>query len=48
MTVIAFPCDPIWRTERGLELAGPRAFGYDLDYVPIETIQIRAEEGSDG
>ncbi len=37
-TVIAFPCDPIWRTERGLELAGPRAFGYDLDYVPIEAI----------
>lgn len=39
VTVIAFPCDPIWRTERGLELAGPRAFGYDLDYVPIDAIR---------
>jgi len=38
VTVIAFPCDPIWRTDRGLELAWPRAFGYDLDYVPVEAI----------
>ncbi|MGE5226803.1 MAG: DUF917 domain-containing protein [Planctomycetaceae bacterium] len=38
VSVVAFPCDPIWRTERGLQLAGPRAFGYDLDYVPVETI----------
>ena len=47
-TVIAFPCDPIWRTERGLELAGPRAFGYDLDYVPIEAIRTASREGVDG
>jgi hypothetical protein len=38
VTVIAFPCDPIWRTTRGLELAGPRHFGYDLDYVPVEEL----------
>lgn len=25
-----------WRTERGLATVGPRAFGYDLDYVPVE------------
>jgi DUF917 family protein len=36
VTVIAFPCDPVWRTARGLEMAGPRAFGYDFDYVPLE------------
>jgi hypothetical protein len=36
VSVIAFPCDPIWRTPAGLELAGPRAFGYDIDYVPVE------------
>jgi DUF917 family protein len=47
VTVIAFPCDPIWRTERGLELAGPWAFGYELDYVPIEAIQIAGQEDSD-
>jgi DUF917 family protein len=38
VTVIAFPCHPIWRTQRGLELAGPRHFGYDLDYVPVEEL----------
>ena len=35
---IAFACDPIWRTPRGIETAGPRAFGYDFDYVPIEVL----------
>lgn len=38
VSVIAFPCDPIWRTERGLEIAGPGAFGYDFDYVPVEAL----------
>lgn len=38
VTVIAFPCDPVWRTERGLTAVGPRAFGYDLDYVPVEEL----------
>jgi DUF917 family protein len=38
VTVIAFPCDPIWRTERGLELAGPRHFGYDFDYMTVEAL----------
>lgn len=36
VTVIAAPCDGRWRTEAGLELVGPRYFGYDVDYVPIE------------
>ena len=36
VTVIAAPCDPRWRTPAGLELVGPRYFGYDIDYVPIE------------
>lgn len=25
-----------WRSERGLTVVGPRAFGYDIDYVPVE------------
>ena len=37
--MIAFACDPIWRTPRGIETAGPRAFGYDFDYVPIEVLR---------
>jgi len=38
VSVIAFPCDPIWRTARGLEVAGPRAFGFDFDFVPVERL----------
>ena len=30
------PCHPLWRTEKGLELVGPRYFGIDTDYIPIE------------
>jgi uncharacterized protein len=41
VAVIALPCDPLWRTERGLAIAGPRAFGYDLDYVPVEDALVR-------
>lgn len=36
VAVLAWPADPIWRTPRGLELAGPRAFGYDMEYVPFD------------
>jgi DUF917 family protein len=36
VSVLAFPCDPLWRTPRGLQVAGPRAFGYDFDHVPVE------------
>jgi len=36
VSVLAWACDPLWRTPRGLEVVGPRAFGYDLDYVPVE------------
>ena len=38
VTVIGFACDPIWRTGPGIELAGPRAFGYDFDYIPVEEL----------
>jgi DUF917 family protein len=36
VSVLAWACDPLWRSARGLELAGPRAFGYDLDYAPFD------------
>jgi DUF917 family protein len=38
VTVLAWPCDPLWRTPKGLETAGPRAFGYELDYIPVEEL----------
>src|SRR5215472_7863516 len=40
VTVIAMGCAPIWRSPFGLEMAGPRAFGYDFDYVPVEELAL--------
>jgi DUF917 family protein len=40
--VIAFPCDAVWRSDAGLALVGPRAFGYDVEYRPLEEVQARA------
>lgn len=36
VAVLAIPSDPRWRSEAGLQLVGPRYFGYDVDYVPFE------------
>jgi len=36
VVVLAAPCDPRWRTEAGLALVGPRYFGYDFGYIPVE------------
>ncbi len=36
VVVIGLPCDSKWRTKKGIEVAGPRYFKYDIDYVPIE------------
>jgi uncharacterized protein len=36
VSVLGAPCDPRWRTPGGLQLVGPRYFGYDFDYVPLE------------
>ena len=38
VAVIAIPCDERWRTPAGIALGGPRHFGYDLDYVPVERL----------
>jgi DUF917 family protein len=37
VSVVGLPCDRRWRTEAGLAKAGPRAFGYDVDYRPVES-----------
>ncbi|MCC6017255.1 MAG: DUF917 domain-containing protein [Desulfurococcaceae archaeon] len=36
VVVIGIPCDEKWRTEEGLKVVGPKYFGYDVDYIPIE------------
>ncbi len=39
VSVIALAADPIMRSPTGLKVVGPRAFGYDFDYLPFEELQ---------
>lgn len=32
---VTFPAPSIWTTPKGLELVGPRYFGYEIDYQPV-------------
>ncbi len=34
--VVGLKCFEMWRSEKGLELVGPRYFGCDTEYIPIE------------
>ena len=34
--VVGLKCFPLWRTKEGLDLVGPRYFGVDTDYIPLE------------
>lgn len=36
--VIGMPCDPKWRTEKGIETCGPGYFGYEVEYIPVEEL----------
>ncbi|MGM0122827.1 hypothetical protein IGI37_000193 [Enterococcus sp. AZ194] len=36
--VLALPCDQKWRTDEGIKTVGPKYFGYNLDYVPVEKL----------
>ena len=36
--VIAMPCDKLWRTKKGLEIAGPKYFKLDCEYVSVEEL----------
>lgn len=38
VTVIAMKARPIFRSERGLTVLSPKAFGYNIPYVPVEEI----------
>ena len=35
VTILGFPAPELWTTAEGLSVAGPQAFGYDVDYVPL-------------
>lgn len=38
LALIGVKAPDIWRTPKGIELFGPRHFGFDFDYVPIEEL----------
>lgn len=42
--VIGMPCDPKWRTEKAIEVAGPGYFGYDVEYQPVEKLAGKEEK----
>lgn len=35
IVVFGIPAHPIWQTDRGVRLFGPRSLGFDIDYVPV-------------
>ena len=35
VTILGFPAPDLWKTPEGLAVAGPQAFGYDVDYAPL-------------
>lgn len=39
VTMVGIPASPLWRTPKGIEVFGPRHFGFAFDYRPIEEIQ---------
>lgn len=39
VAMVGVPAPAQWRSEKGVELIGPRHFGFDFDYVPIEDLQ---------
>lgn len=36
VSILAWACDPLWRSDAGLQLVGPHAFGLDIDYTPFK------------
>jgi hypothetical protein len=36
--IIGFRAHNIFRTEKGLEVLGPKHFGFDIEYTPIENV----------
>ena len=36
VTILGFPAPALWTTPEGLDASGPRHFGYDTDYRPLQ------------
>lgn len=44
VVMVGIPASPMWRTPKGIEVFGPRHFGLDFDYVPLEDLQKRRQK----
>ncbi|WP_240313874.1 DUF917 domain-containing protein [Candidatus Fukatsuia symbiotica] len=38
VVTLGVPANKKWRTSAGIELAGPRAFNYNTDFIPVEKL----------
>jgi len=38
VVALGVPANERWRTPRGIEVAGPRYFNYDTDFIAVETL----------
>ncbi len=36
VVVFGIPAHPIWQSKRGVELFGPKHFGFDIPYIPVD------------
>lgn len=43
VVLIGVPAHEKWRSDKGIELIGPRHFGFDFDFVPLEELQSSRE-----
>jgi hypothetical protein len=41
VAIVGVPAPVQWRSKKGVELIGPRHFGFDFDFIPIEELQKR-------
>lgn len=39
VAIVGRPAPAAWRTPKGIETIGPRRYGFDFDYVPLEQLQ---------
>jgi DUF917 family protein len=44
VVVLGMKANQQWRTDKGIELAGPKKFGYDEKYIPIEELNKKIED----
>ena len=42
--VMGLKANAAWRTKKGIETVGPRYFGYEMDYQPLENLVAKEDK----